>query len=339
MIGTKIPIGETNMKTALIALASAAALATSATAQNQELRCPETNCPTDMVIATGSMVDPKTGRKFFLDYPKDLKPGEKVTFVLSLHGGGSFGNWQRHYFPIADQVDKYRLVVATPNAPPRVWQPSDDAHLQNVVDLVYERFGRENIGAFWLAGHSQGGATSRRIVCSDYFAPKVTGFLSLSGGRVGGQPERAAGFGPPAPRNAAPGAAAGPTPEMMAQLARIMSQPLACDFSHIYTTGEHEVTALPQASEWAAKYGCAARQKRSDIVDTKAGYVYDSSRQDPATKSWGRLPGPGKTEVFVYPNCKDGRVVADLVRIDKGHTEGLEPLVTEEIVKLMVSAK
>jgi hypothetical protein len=32
-------------------------------------------------------------------------------------------------------------------------------------------------------------------------------------------------------------------------------------------------------------------------------------------------------------------VVADVVRIDKGHTEGLEPKVTEAIVKLMVSAK
>jgi hypothetical protein len=32
-------------------------------------------------------------------------------------------------------------------------------------------------------------------------------------------------------------------------------------------------------------------------------------------------------------------VVADVVRIDKGHTEGLEPKVTEELVKLMLSAR
>ena len=32
-------------------------------------------------------------------------------------------------------------------------------------------------------------------------------------------------------------------------------------------------------------------------------------------------------------------MVADVVRIDKGHTEGLEPKVTEEIVKLMLSAR
>ena len=50
-------------------------------------------------------------------------------------------------------------------------------------------------------------------------------------------------------------------------------------------------------------------------------------------------PAPGKALVYQYPNCKDGRVVADVVRGDKGHTEGLEPNVTEALVKLMMSAK
>lgn len=31
-------------------------------------------------------------------------------------------------------------------------------------------------------------------------------------------------------------------------------------------------------------------------------------------------------------------MIADVVRLDKGHTEGLEPRVTEELIKLMVSA-
>ena len=31
-------------------------------------------------------------------------------------------------------------------------------------------------------------------------------------------------------------------------------------------------------------------------------------------------------------------MVADVVRLDKGHTEGLEPKVTEELIKLMVLA-
>ena len=47
---------------------------------------------------------------------------------------------------------------------------------------------------------------------------------------------------------------------------------------------------------------------------------------------------PGTAEVFVYPKCKGGRVVADVERMDKGHTEGLEPHVTEALVKMIVAA-
>jgi pimeloyl-ACP methyl ester carboxylesterase len=321
---------------ALALLAGPAATQTSDNT-NGQLRCPPADCPQTLVIHTGTVEDPKTGRKFFLDYPKDWKPGEKVSFVLNLHGGGSFGNWQRHYFPITDYVDQYRLVVATPNAPIRFWRPDDDAHLQNIVEMVEARFGKDNIERFWLAGHSQGGATSRRIACSDFFAPRVDGFLSLSGGRIGGQPGR-----PPGPFRAQqrgePAMSESAAAALSASIAQAAAAPLNCDFSHIFTTGEHEITGLPGTSEWAQKYGCGPRVRREDVVDTTAGYVYDAGRQDPATKSWGRLPGPGKAEVFVYPNCKDGRVVADVVRIDKGHTEGLEPKVTQALVELMLSA-
>ena len=94
---------------------------------------------------------------------------------------------------------------------------------------------------------------------------------------------------------------------------------------------------MPDTSPWAEKYGCGARVRRPDIVDTRAGYVTatDQSRGP----SWGRFARPGTAEAFVYPNCRDGKVVADFVRLDKGHTEGLEPNVLEEIVKLMVSAR
>ena len=67
--------------------------------------------------------------------------------------------------------------------------------------------------------------------------------------------------------------------------------------------------------------------------------MYDGTRQNPPNPAWGLQPAPGKAEVYSYPDCKDGRVVADVVRLDKGHTEGLEPHVTEELVKLLVSAK
>lgn len=308
-------------------------------------RCPDADCPGQLVIATGEVVDEKTGRKFFLDYPCDLKKGEDVTFVLNLHGGGSYGNWQRHYFPIVDFKDKYRLVIATPNSPVRFWTNKDDEHLQNIVSKVYEDIGAENIKAFWFAGHSQGGATSHRLVCTDYFAPKVTGLLSLSGGRVGpaarptgvfrpsNAAERAAGAGEAAPAPTPPPGTNMPTSQTPRPLP-------TCDFSHIFTTGEHELGApIPETSPWAQKYECGARVRRADVSDDKAGYVYDSGRQDPATKAWGRPPRGGVAQVYEFPDCKDGKVVADVVRMDKGHTEGLEPNVTEALIKLMMNAR
>jgi len=172
------------------------------------LHCPDKDCPPDRIINPGPVVEMKTRRTYFLDYPCDLKPDEKVVFILSLHGGGSYGNWQRHYFPIMDYVDKYRLVIATPNSPIRVWSAADDEYLQNIVNAVIESVGKQNIKAFWLVGHSQGGMTSNRIVRTDFFKDKVDGWLSLSGGRLGGNPGRAASFGVGRPTT--PGAAATP---------------------------------------------------------------------------------------------------------------------------------
>src|SRR5262245_35381126 len=59
------------------------------------LHCPDSDCASDRVINQGPVVEMKTRRTFFLDYPCDLKAGEPVTVVLSLHGAGSYGNWQR----------------------------------------------------------------------------------------------------------------------------------------------------------------------------------------------------------------------------------------------------
>jgi hypothetical protein len=283
----------------------------------------------------------KTRRTYFLDYPCDLKPDEKVTFVLSLHGAGSYGNWQRHYFPILDYKDKHRLVIATPNSPTHVWSEADDEYLQNIVNFVVEQIGRSNIKAFWLAGHSQGGLTSNRLVRTEFFKNIVDGWLSLSGGRLGGSPGRAGNFGvgggAPGPGRGAAPAGRGATPPGAAALRDLPT----ADFSFIFATGEREMDekGLPAASEWATKYACGSKGAAQEVVDTKAGYIYDRSRQNPPNPSWGLLPRPGKAQMFVYPSCKDGRVVADVVRLEKGHTEGLEPNVTEALVKLMVSAK
>ena len=298
-------------------------------------------CARELLGNPGNVTEPMTGRTFFLDVPCDLKPDERVIVILNLHGAGSIGNWQRHYFPALDFKEKYRLIIATPTAAGsgaigasgapavRMWGPAtDDAYLQNVTNLVLDRVGRANVKSFWLAGHSQGGMTSNRVVCSDFFKDKVDGWLSLSGGRIGPAPISPDFFGPSGPPAAPAGGGNAPRPGVAAQP--------ACDISFIFTSGQLEITSLPETSPWAAKYSCGARTRLPDVVDSKAGYVTGAAPGRGA--SWGRAARPGTAEVFVYPNCQGGRVVADVLRLDKGHTEGLEPNVTETLVALMASA-
>ena len=300
------------------------------------VHCAAGDCATKTAVR-GNVTEPESGRQYFLDYPCDLQPGEDVVFILNIHGAGSIANWQRHYFPAMDHKEKYRLVVATPTAEGsssmgsgtgvRMWMPqSDDAHLQAISRQVIEAFGAENIRAFWLAGHSQGGMTSRRLVCSDFYADKVDGMLSLSGGRIGQAPF-VANFGPPL--------ADGSPPPSRPRSTAAETLP-DCDFSHIFAIGEYEIESLPDSSPWAQRYACSARQ-HTQVVDTQPGWVYDTGRA--GYPVWGMAARPGTADIYEYPGCEDGRVVADVVRLDKGHTEGLEPEVTQRILELIVSAK
>ena len=314
---------------------------------------------TSQAAVPDNATEPKSGRKFVLQFPCDLKANEKVTLILNIHGAGSSSQYQHRYFPAGDYAQKYRLVVATPTAkaamPGRTWQAAnDDEFLHDLTDLLFNEFGKQNIKAFWLAGHSQGGATSQRIVCSDYFRSKVDGFFSLSGGRLGGGTGRHPQYNAPAPgapvpatvpnqgpgpgRAGAPGAAPAGAPGGAAPAQPAANNALSCDYSHIYAIGEYEIEQIPAASPVAAKFGCRPKTAKPDIVDTVAGYNWDPGRQNPTRIGWGRQPRPGTAKLWVYEGCRDGRVVADVMRMDKGHTEGLEPKVTEEIVKLITSA-
>jgi hypothetical protein len=168
--------------------------------------------------------------------------------------------------------------------------------------------------------------TSNRLLKQDYFAERVDGWLSLSGGRIGPAeitqpffPGRIPSTGTNTPR---PGRGAPPD----------------CDLSFIFTTGEHEIVKLPDSSPWADKYGAGPRERGDDVIDTEPGDIYDTLREGKSNKAWGLSPRPGTAEVWTYPSGRDGRVIADVVRLDKGHTEGLEPNVTEALVRLMVSA-
>jgi pimeloyl-ACP methyl ester carboxylesterase len=285
-------------------------------------------------MASIAALDEKTGRKFYLDDPDDLKPGEKLTFLLNIHGGGSVGAWQRAYFPANDYKEKYRLVVATPSAatkePMRRWvAEADDEHLRNIVNYVFDKYGRENIRSFWLVGHSQGGMTSNRILGQDFFKERVDGWLSLSGGRIGPIELPASFFSP----------TRGPMPAMPADGPR-PGKAVApdCDISFIFATGEHEMVALPETSPWAEKYAAGPRKRLADVVDDQPGQIHDTTREGNSTPAWGLAARPGTAQVYVYPNARDGRVIADVVRLDKGHTEGLEPKIVETLIKLMVEA-
>jgi len=140
---------------------------------------PRRSCSDRLVIQGGTAIEPKTGKEFFLDYPCGLKKGDKVTFILSLHGFGSYGNWMRHYFPMMDYKDKYHWSSRR-RTPPHL-RPSlgsvDDAYLQNIVDLIYDQVGKENVKAFWLVGHSQGGMTSNRLVRTPYSVKRWMAWL------------------------------------------------------------------------------------------------------------------------------------------------------------------
>lgn len=276
------------------------------------------------------LLDRKTGRKCFLDEPDDLKADEEVTFILNLHGGGSHGTWQHLYFPAHDYKNKYRLVIATPSAattePVSHWAAeADDDHLRNIVELVCDRYGRQRIKSFWLAGHSQGGGTSNRLLRTDFFADRVDGWLSLSGGRIGPVEHQASFFAgreqrPPFPM---------PAPGTLTSLHD-------CDFSFIFAVGELEIVKLPETSPWAEKYSAGPRVRMPDIVDAEPGQVHDTRPFRSA--AWGREERPGTAQIYVFPNACDGQVIADVVRLDKGHTEGLEPKIAEELIKMMVAA-
>lgn len=305
--------------------------------------CPDTECSGAVVTQPGNTVETKTRRTFFLDCPADYKPGDRVNILLSLHGFGSFANWQRNYFPALDVKDKHKLVVITPGSPVRFWSEADDEYLHNIVDLVVGTVGRQNVDHFVLVGHSQGGLTTSRLVCTDYFKDKVDVRISLSGGRVGPVTAANRGFAGGTPvyrsgetpaQDAAP--ARGPPPGNAAASAGPPGG--ACDYSFIFAVGEYE--QIPgDTSPLADKFACGRRVQLPEVIDRKPGYVWDPSRQDPGSQGWGGPPKSGRARVYTFPGCRDGRIVADVVRLQKGHTEGFEPSITDKVIELALSAK
>jgi len=285
-------------------------------------------------------IDVASERKFYVDAAADANERNDLTFILNLHGGGSVGAWQRAYFPAKDYVDEFGLVVATPSSktkqPMSHWNAeADDEHLRTIVQMIVDRYG-PRLGSFWLVGHSQGGTTSNRLLRDPWWGERVDGWLSLSGGRIGQAPF-VEDFGPPRTeeeRKAMEG--------FWAQRRRegTGSQPQLHDaeFSFVFAVGEHEIQSLPDTSPWAERFGAGPRERQPDVVDYAAGQVHDGRFEGRYKQSWGREPRGGTAQVWTYPGGRDGRVIADVVRLDKGHTEGLEPRVTEKLVTMMSAA-
>src|ERR1700735_5554160 len=216
--------------------------------------CPDIDCPGPMVTQPGDSVELKSRRTFFLDCPADYKPGDKVNIVLSLHGYGSFAHWQRNFFPAMGGKGKTKSSVITPGSPVRYWSDADDEYLHSIVDLVVATVGKENVQHFILAGHSQGGLTSSRLVCTDYFKDKVDVRISLSGGRGGDSTQANRGFFGGTPVYKSGGAAA---PPPAPRLPQTPAGPPggACDYSFIFSNGEYE--SIPaDTSPPAEQFGC-----------------------------------------------------------------------------------
>jgi pimeloyl-ACP methyl ester carboxylesterase len=262
--------------------------------------------------------------------------------VLDLHGGGLTANWQRRYFPISEFKEKYRLVIATPSGKGGSWSTADDEYLRNIVDEIEATIGKANIKAFWLVGHSAGGQAANRLIDEDpFFRERLTGWVSLSGGRLGNKRDEMR-----APIPAGSGGLGGGQRPAAPSGATLVSADASVlppyPFSFIYETGERELTSagLPPNSRWADKLKCGPQTREPDIVDTRAGYADDIRPHPQSVPSpvWGLQARPGIARLYLYPNCESGRIVADIVRREKGHTEGLEPHVAEQIVKLMIAA-
>ncbi len=208
---------------------------------------------------------------------------------------------------------------------------ADDEHLRNIVDYVFEKYGRENIRSFWLAGHSQGGMTSNRLLNTDpFFKERVDGWLSLSGGRIGPIELPASFFVPVrGPMPAMPQGSDAPRP----------GKAVApdCDISFIFATGEHEMVALPETSPWAEKYGAGQRVRLADVIDDKPGQIHDTMREGKSTPAWGLLPGRHRAGLRLSERPRRPRHRRRGAH-GQGTHGGLEPKVTEELLRMVVGA-
>ena len=189
------------------------------------------------------------GRDVVLSYPCDLREGAHVTFILNLHGtmpDEALKTYQHGYFSAHKLATSHRLIVATPmsKSPLGQWGNGDggvDApHLYEVVQWVYDHFGKFQIAGMWIGGHSWGSMFAKRFVCDPMFEGKVRGVIGMSGG---------------------------------ATLADATCAPF---ISQIHTNGELEggESGVPDQTSVAGAHGCDARLAPVDIGNGQMLYEW-----------------------------------------------------------------
>ena len=82
----------------------------------------------------------------------------------------------------------------------------------------------------------------------------------------------------------------------------------------------------------------ATGDRQSKHFDRSALQVVVAGRVAKTQNETCLLPRPATAQVYLYLNARDARLIADIVRLNKGHTEGLEPKIIEELVKMIVAA-
>src|SRR5262249_24895987 len=89
------------------------------------------------------------------------------------------------------------------------------------------------------------------------------------------------------------------------------------------------LSSRPVSTRWwrsprgllGGQYQAGPRVRLSDVIDEEPGQIYDILREGRSNPAWGLLPRPGTARVYLYPNARGGLVIADVVRLDKWHTE------------------